>query len=134
MLDLVDTAFGNINLSILCKAVTQTGLIGTLRGGPFTILAPDNDAFAKMPDGMLDYLMENESELKSILLYHLIPGRHTVEELTKLYSTNTALDKPEEIQVSGKMLALNTSHVITKNLEATNGLIHVIDKVLLPPK
>ncbi|WP_332445443.1 fasciclin domain-containing protein [Dehalococcoides mccartyi] len=134
MMDLVDTAAANVRLSSLCKAVTQVGLIDILRGGPFTILAPDNDAFTQMPEGMLDYLMGNESELKSVLLYHIIPGRHTVEDLSKLYSTNTALDKPVEIWISGKALAVNTAHVITKDIETSNGLIHVIDKVLLPPK
>ncbi|AII58257.1 fasciclin [Dehalococcoides mccartyi] len=134
MLDLIDTASANLNLSILCKAVTQVGLIVTLRGGPFTILAPDNDAFAKMPEGMLDYLMENESELKSVMLYHIIPGRYTAGELSKLYSINTALDKPVEIQISGKILAINTSHIVTKDIETANGLIHVIDKVLFPLK
>jgi uncharacterized surface protein with fasciclin (FAS1) repeats len=133
---IVDVAVGNPDFSTLVAAVTAAGLVETLSGeGPFTVFAPTNDAFAALPAGLVDKLLlpENKDVLTQILTYHVVSG--------KVMSTDVAAGdvasvegSPITITVDGGTVMLNGSATVTAvDVEASNGVIHVIDAVILPP-
>ena len=129
----VATAAGGFNT--LLKAATAAGLVDTLKGpGPFTVFAPTDAAFAALPAGTLDALLKDPAKLKDILLYHVVSGKVTADQVVKLTSASTVEGKPVKITVKDGAVYLNdTVKVVTTDIPAANGVIHVIDAVLLPP-
>jgi uncharacterized surface protein with fasciclin (FAS1) repeats len=134
--DIVDTAAGDAQFSTLVAAVKAAGLVDTLKGkGPFTVFAPTNDAFAKLPAGTVESLLkpENKAKLVKVLTYHVVAG--------KTKSSALAGKKLEVATVEGSKVAVdgtsgvkvNNATVIAADVYASNGVIHVIDTVLLPP-
>jgi uncharacterized surface protein with fasciclin (FAS1) repeats len=140
-LDIVDTAIADGRFTTLVAAVQAAGLVDTLKSeGPFTVFAPTDDAFAALPAGTLDSLLlpENKQQLTDILLYHVVAGKVLAADVVGLngQSAETALaGKSVSIKVENGMVYLNdTVQVIITDIETSNGVIHVIDAVLLPPQ
>jgi uncharacterized surface protein with fasciclin (FAS1) repeats len=133
---IVDVAAGAPQFKTLVAAVKAAGLAETLSGkGPFTVFAPTDDAFAKLPAGTVDTLLkpENKAKLKAILLYHVVPGDVKSGDL-KSGDVATADDgKTLKVEVSGSDVKINDASVTKADIPASNGVIHVIDSVLIPP-
>lgn len=109
------------------------GLVQTLKGaGPFTVFAPTDKAFAKLPKGTVESLLQEPEKLKAILTYHVVPGRVTAAEVIKLKSAKTVNGQAVTISRRGKHVLINGARVIKADVQASNGTIHVIDTVLLP--
>lgn len=133
--NIVEIAASNDNFSTLVAAVKAAGLVDTLQGdGPFTVFAPTNDAFAKLPEGTVDNLLkpENREKLVSILTYHVVPGKVTASDVVTLSSAKTVNGKTVKVNASDKGVQINNANVVKTDIEATNGVIHVIDTVILP--
>ena len=137
LVDIVDTAVADGRFTTLAAALGAADLIETLKGeGPFTVFAPTDDAFAKLPEGTVETLLlpENLEQLKSILLYHVVGGKVMAKDVVTLTSADTVLGEAVTIKVDmGKVYLNDTVEVIITDVEASNGVIHVIDSVLLPP-
>lgn len=133
--DIVDTAVADGRFTTLAKALTEAGLIDTLKGpGPFTVFAPTDEAFAKLPAGALDDLLADKAALTNVLTYHVVSGKVMAADVVKLNSADTVAGIPVAIKVDGGNVFLNdNSQVVITDLETSNGVIHVIDTVLLPP-
>ena len=132
--NIVQVAASNPQFSTLVSLVKKAGLVKTLSGkGPFTVFAPTNAAFAKVPKATLDALAKDPAQLKAVLTYHVVPGKVTAAKVVKLTSANTVEGRPVAISVSGKTVKVNTAKVIKTDIMAKNGVIHVINAVLLPP-
>jgi uncharacterized surface protein with fasciclin (FAS1) repeats len=135
---IVDIAVADGRFTTLVAAVTAADLVETLSGeGPFTVFAPTDDAFAALPAGTLDSLLlpENKQQLTDILLYHVVSGKVMAADVVSLTSAPTVLGKDVTITVKdGKVFLNDTVQVIITDVEASNGVIHVIDAVLLPPQ
>jgi transforming growth factor-beta-induced protein len=134
--DIVDTAVAAGSFTTLVAAVQAAGLVDTLKGpGPFTVFAPNDAAFAKLPAGTVDNLLkpENKQQLVDILTYHVVPGRVLAADVVNLTSAKTVNGAEVQITVSGGAVKVNDSNVIATDVLASNGVIHVIDAVLLPP-
>jgi uncharacterized surface protein with fasciclin (FAS1) repeats len=132
--DIVDTAVSG-KFNTLVAAIKAAGLVDTLKGpGPFTVFAPTDEAFAKLPAGTLDNLLkpENKEQLKKILTYHVVPGNVMAKDVVKLHSAKTAQGGDLAIQAGDSGVTVNGAHVTKTDIAATNGVIHVIDTVLLP--
>ncbi len=137
MSDIVDTAVADGRFKTLAAALGAAGLVETLKGeGPFTVFAPTDDAFAKLPAGTVETLLkpENLEQLKSILLYHVVSGKVMADQVVTLESADTVLGKPVTIKVMDGKVYVNDSQVVLTDVLAANGVIHVIDSVLLPPQ
>jgi uncharacterized surface protein with fasciclin (FAS1) repeats len=136
--DIVDTAVADGRFTTLVAAVTAAELVDTLKSeGPFTVFAPTDDAFAALPAGTLDSLLlpENKQALTDILLYHVVSGKVLAADVVGLSAAPTVLGKDITITVKdGKVFLNDTVQVIITDIEASNGVIHVIDAVLLPPQ
>jgi transforming growth factor-beta-induced protein len=135
--DIVDTAVADGRFTTLVAAVEAAGLVETLKGeGPFTVFAPTDEAFAKLPAGTVETLLkpENLEQLKNILLYHVISGKVMADEVITLTSADTVLGQPVTIKVEDGKVFINDVQVIITDIETLNGVIHVIDMVLLPPQ
>ncbi|HRJ75110.1 MAG TPA: fasciclin domain-containing protein [Anaerolineales bacterium] len=137
LLDIVDTAVADGRFTTLVAAVQAAELVDTLKGeGPFTVFAPTDDAFAALPEGTLDSLLlpENKQALTDILLYHVVAGKVMAADVVGLSSATTVLGQDLAINVDMGNVYLNESvQVIITDIETSNGVIHVIDAVLLPP-
>jgi uncharacterized surface protein with fasciclin (FAS1) repeats len=133
--DIVDTAVGAGQFTTLVKAVQAAGLVDTLKGpGPFTVFAPTDAAFAKLPAGALDQLIANPEQLRAVLTYHVVPGRVMAAQVTNGLSANSVQGSPLTFQVGGGSVKVNNSAtVVSADVAASNGVIHVIDTVLMPP-
>lgn len=134
--DIVDIAIGDGRFQTLVAGVQAAELVDTLKGeGPFTVFAPTDDAFAKLPAGTLDELLkpENKQQLTDILLYHVVAGEVLAADVTSLDSATTVLGKDVAIKVEGGKVFINDAEVIITDIQASNGVIHVIDTVILPP-
>jgi transforming growth factor-beta-induced protein len=134
---IVETAIAADGLSTLVTAVKQGQLVETLSGkGPFTVFAPINSAFAKLPKETIDYLLkdENRAELQAILTYHVVPGRVMAADVVKLTEAKTAQGSKINIAVKDGKVYINDAQVITTDIECSNGVVHLIDSVILPPK
>ncbi|MFW5682105.1 MAG: fasciclin domain-containing protein [Phycisphaeraceae bacterium] len=133
----VDVAASNEQFSTLVTAVKAAGLAETLESeGPFTVFAPTNAAFEKLDEGVLESLLEPENKalLQQVLTYHVVPTRAMAEDVVKLDSVNTVQGSAVSIKVTDKGVMLNDNVAVTKtDIKADNGVIHVIDTVLLPP-
>lgn len=135
--DIVDTAVGAGSFNTLVAAVKAAGLVDTLKGeGPFTVLAPTDGAFKKLPKGTVETLLkpENLKTLQSILTYHVIPGSVMAADVVKLSSAKTVQGDPVSIKVTDGGVMINGAKVVTTDIKCSNGVIHVIDSVILPPK
>ena len=134
--DIVDIASSNSDFSTLVAAVKAAGLVDTLKGpGPFTVFAPTNEAFAALPAGTVENLLkpENKAKLVAVLTYHVVPGAVTSDQLAgKRLSVKTV--EGQNVHIDGRRgVKVNSSTVTTADITASNGVIHVIDAVLLPP-
>jgi uncharacterized surface protein with fasciclin (FAS1) repeats len=132
-MDLVHTAY-KTDLKTLVAAIDAAGLTETLmNGGPFTVFAPTDEAFAELPEGTLDNLLkpENKSQLAAILTYHVVPGKVMAVDVVKLNSATTVNGQEVAIDI-GDGVKVDNANVIRTDIIASNGVIHVIDKVILP--
>jgi len=133
--DIVDTAVKAGSFTTLVAAVQAAGLADTLKGdGPFTVFAPTDDAFAKLPEGTVEGLLkpENKEKLQGILLYHVVPGKVMAADVVKLSSAKTVNGKDLAIMTSGETVKVNDATVVQTDIVTSNGVIHVIDTVLMP--
>ncbi|MBZ5574911.1 MAG: fasciclin domain-containing protein [Acidobacteriia bacterium] len=133
--DIVDTAVAAASFKTLVTALEAADLVGTLKGaGPFTFFAPTDEAFAKLPAGTLADLLkpENKDKLRAILTYHVVAGKVTAAKVVKLSSATTGNGQDVRISTSGGTVKVNDAQVIKTDIVASNGVIHVIDTVLLP--
>ena len=133
--DIVDTALANEQFSTLVAAVQAAGLVDTLKGdGPFTVFAPTNDAFAKLPAGTVENLLkpENKDQLVAVLTYHVLPGKVMAADIVgKTLSTATVQGSMVDIKATNGVM-IDGATVTAADIETTNGVIHVIDTVILP--
>jgi uncharacterized surface protein with fasciclin (FAS1) repeats len=134
--NIVDTAITAGQFKTLAAALGAAGLADTLKGGSFTVFAPNDEAFAKLPVGTVENLLkpENKDQLTAILTYHVVPGKVTAADVVKLKETQTVNGKMLNITVRGDAVMLNDAKVTATDIAASNGVIHVIDRVILPPK
>ena len=131
--DIVDTAVAAGSFKTLAKALGEAGLVETLKGpGPFTVFAPTDEAFAKLPAGALDKLLADKEKLKAVLLYHVVAGKVTAKDVVKLTSAKTVQGGSVTIAVKGEKVMVDGATVTTADVMASNGGIHVIDTVLMP--
>ena len=133
--DIVDIATSAGSFKTLLTAATAAGLVDTLKGeGPFTVFAPTDEAFAALPAGTLDGLLKDPEALKQILLYHVVSGKVTADQVVNLTSADSVAGPAIKIAVKdGKVMLNDSATVVTPDVEASNGVIHVIDQVILPP-
>ena len=132
--DIVDTAVAG-KFNTLVAAVKAAGLVDTLKGtGPFTVFAPTDAAFAKLPPGTLDMLLkpENKEKLQAILTYHVVPGKVMAKDVAKLNSAKTVEGREVAIKTMNGKVMVNNAQVTKTDIAADNGVIHVIDTVILP--
>lgn len=133
--DIVDTAVAAGSFNTLVAAVKAAGLVDTLKGaGPFTVFAPTDDAFAKLPAGTVENLLkpENKDKLVAVLTYHVVPGRVMAKDVVKLKSAKTVNGKEAGIKAWGGKVMVDQAQIIKTDIETSNGVIHVIDSVILP--
>ncbi|MGC2619613.1 MAG: fasciclin domain-containing protein [Acidobacteriaceae bacterium] len=134
--NIVQTAEAAGSFKTLVAAVQAAGLADTLEGkGPYTVFAPTDEAFAKLPAGTVESLLkpENQAKLRSILLYHVVTGEVDAAQVMKMRSAKTLEGARVHISVSGGTVMVNNAKVVKADVHATNGVIHVIDTVLMPP-
>ena len=134
--DIVDTAVEAGQFQTLAAALAAAGLVETLKGdGPFTVFAPTDEAFAALPAGAVETLLlpENKDQLTSILTYHVVPGKVKAADVVKLDSATTVNGADVSITVNDGKVMINDATVTTADVKASNGVIHVIDKVIMPP-
>jgi uncharacterized surface protein with fasciclin (FAS1) repeats len=134
--DIVDTAVGAGKFNTLVAAVKAAGLVETLKGdGPFTVFAPTDEAFKKLPAGTVEELIkpENKAKLAAILTYHVVSGNVMAADVVKLNSAKTVQGQNVAIEVADGKVKINGANVIATDIKCKNGVIHVIDSVILPP-
>ena len=135
--DIVDTAVEAGQFKTLAAALEAAGLVETLKGdGPFTVFAPTDEAFAALPAGTVEDLLkpENKDRLTAILTYHVVPGEVTSSEVAGLERADTVNGKALTISAEGGTVTINDATVVSADVDASNGVIHVVDKVILPPE
>ena len=131
--DIVDTAVAAGNFKTLAAALTAAGLIDTLKGpGPFTVFAPTDAAFAKIPKADLDALLKDQGKLKAVLTYHVVAGKVMAADVVKLKDAKTVQGSSVKIAVTGGKVTVDAANVVKTDIAASNGVIHVIDAVILP--
>ncbi|MGH8246099.1 MAG: fasciclin domain-containing protein [Gammaproteobacteria bacterium] len=131
--DVVDTAIDAGTFKTLVKAVQEAGLADTLKGrGPFTVFAPTDEAFAKLPAGTLDTLMKDKQKLSALLTYHVVAGRLLAADVTKMSSAKTVNGQEVAFSVKDGATMVGTAKIIRTDILASNGVIHVIDTVIQP--
>lgn len=133
--DIVDTAVGAGSFNTLVAAVKAAGLVETLKGkGPFTVFAPTDEAFAKLPAGTVESLLkpENKDKLAAILTYHVVPGKVMAADVVKLTGAKTVQGQQVDIKVNGSTVMVDKATVTATDVECDNGVIHIIDSVILP--
>ena len=136
MKDIVDTAVGAGSFKTLVAAVTAASLVQTLKGpGPFTVFAPSDEAFAKLPEGTVEALLKDIPKLKSILTYHVVSGKVLASDVMTMDGKDATSVQGEKIRVSTKKgVLLNGKSTVSKtDILCSNGVIHVIDSVIMPP-
>lgn len=133
--DIVDVAVDAGSFNTLAAALEAAGLVDTLKGdGPFTVFAPTDEAFAKLPEGTVESLLkpENKDKLTAILTYHVVPGKVTAEQVAGLDKADTVNGQAIKINVDGAVVRVDNATVVKTDIMASNGIIHVIDNVILP--
>jgi uncharacterized surface protein with fasciclin (FAS1) repeats len=134
--DIVDTAVGAGSFKTLVAAVQAAGLVETLKGeGPFTVFAPTDEAFAKLPAGTVETLLkpENKDQLVAVLTYHVVPGKVMAADVVKLTEAATVQGSKVKVKVVDGSVMIDAAKVVKADIETSNGVIHVIDAVILPP-
>jgi uncharacterized surface protein with fasciclin (FAS1) repeats len=134
--DIVDTAVSAGSFNTLAAALEAADLVDTLKGdGPFTVFAPTDAAFAKLPDGTVEALLkpENKDQLIAVLTYHVVPGKVTSTEVVKLTTAETVNGAALSIVTAESGVRINDAALVKVDVMATNGVIHVVDEVILPP-
>lgn len=130
--DIVDTAVAAGSFNTLATALTEAGLIETLKGdGPFTVFAPTDEAFAKVPEADLKALLADKEKLKAVLTYHVVAGKVMAADVIKLNSATTVQGSDVAIS-AGESVMVNDAKVLKTDIKTSNGVIHVIDSVLMP--
>ena len=133
--DIVDTAVAAGSFNTLAKALQAAGLVETLKGkGPFTVFAPTDEAFAKLPAETLNDLLkpENKAKLQRILSYHVVSGRVAAADVVKMTTAKAVSGDTIDIKASGGNVMVDNARVVKTDVQASNGIIHVIDAVILP--
>jgi uncharacterized surface protein with fasciclin (FAS1) repeats len=133
--NIVEVAAGNSDFSTLVAAVQAAGLVDVLSGdGPFTVFAPTNEAFAKLPAGTVENLLkpENREQLVAILTYHVVPGKVMAADVVALQSATTVEGSDISISAGDGGVTVDSANVVATDVAASNGVIHVIDSVILP--
>ena len=132
--DIVDTATEAGNFTTLLAAAEAAGLVETLKGeGPYTVFAPTDEAFAALPEGTVEGLLEDTEQLTAILTYHVVPGKVMSTDLTDGMMADTVNGAQVEIMTEGGV-TVQGANVVTPDIEASNGVIHAIDAVIMPPE
>jgi len=132
--DIVETAVAAGSFKTLAAALTAAGLVETLKGtGPFTVFAPTDEAFAKIPAATLDALLKDKAALTKVLTYHVVAGKVMAKDVVKLSKAKTVEGADVAIMVTNGKVMVNKAHVVKTDIEASNGVIHVIDSVIMPP-
>ena len=132
--DIVETAVAAGSFSTLATALQAAGLVDTLKGkGPFTVFAPTDEAFRKLPAGALEKLLADKAQLTRVLTYHVVSGKVMAADVVKLTSAKTVEGSAVKISVEGGKVKVNDANVVKTDVGASNGVIHVIDSVILPP-
>lgn len=130
--DIVDTAVEAGSFNTLARALSEAGLVDTLKGpGPYTVFAPTDEAFAKLAPGTLEALLADKAKLTKVLTYHVVAGRVMAKDVVKLGSVRTVQGQSVRID-GGETVKVNDANVVKTDIEASNGVIHVIDTVILP--
>lgn len=133
--DIVETAVAAGNFKTLARLLAEAGLVEVMKGpGPYTVFAPTDEAFAKVPKDVLDALARDKARLAQVLTYHVLTSKWTADDVKLVKTTGTAQGKPIDIAVSGGSLTINGAKVVKADIDCTNGIIHVIDTVLMPPQ
>ena len=133
--DIVDTAVAAGQFKTLAAALKAAGLVETLKGaGPFTVFAPTDEAFAKLPKGTVEDLLkpENKAKLTAILTYHVVPGKVTAADVMKVKEAKTVQGSSIKVNAAGGKVMLDNATVVKADIAASNGVIHVIDTVVMP--
>jgi uncharacterized surface protein with fasciclin (FAS1) repeats len=133
--DIVDTAVGAGQFNTLAAALKAAGLVDTLKGnGPFTVFAPTDAAFAKLPKGTVEELLkpENKAKLTAILTYHVVPGKVMAADVVKVNEAKTVQGGSIKVHAAGGKVTVDNAAVVKTDIPASNGVIHVIDTVLMP--
>jgi uncharacterized surface protein with fasciclin (FAS1) repeats len=133
--DIVDTAVGAGSFNTLATALQAAGLVDTLKGaGPFTVFAPTDAAFAKIPKADLDALLADKDALTQVLTYHVVPGKVMASDVVKLKQAKTVQGSSVKINVANGKVKIDEANVAATDIAASNGVIHVIDTVIMPAR
>ena len=133
--DIVDTAVAAGSFKTLAKLLADADLIAVMKGpGPYTVFAPTDEAFAKVPQDVLAGLAKDKAKLQEVLKYHVLTSKWTSDDIKLVKQTGTAQGKPVTFGATGGTLTVNGTKIVKPNVDCTNGMIHVIDAVLLPPQ
>jgi uncharacterized surface protein with fasciclin (FAS1) repeats len=133
--DIVDTAVAAGSFKTLAKLLADADLVAVMKGpGPYTVFAPTDEAFAKVPKDVLDGLGKDKAKLQEVLKYHVLTSKWTSDDIKLVKQTGTAQGKPVSFGTSGGTLTVNGAKVVKPNIDCTNGMVHAIDAVLLPPQ
>jgi uncharacterized surface protein with fasciclin (FAS1) repeats len=133
--DIVDTAVAAGSFKTLAKLLTDADLIAVMKGpGPYTVFAPTDEAFAKVPADVLAGLGKDKAKLQEVLKYHVLTSKWTTDDIKLVKQTGTAQGKSVTFGAAGAVLTVNGAKVVKPNVDCSNGMIHVIDAVLLPPQ
>jgi uncharacterized surface protein with fasciclin (FAS1) repeats len=133
--DIVDTAVAAGSFKTLAKLLTDADLIAVMKGpGPYTVFAPTDEAFAKVPADVLAGLAKDKAKLQAVLKYHVLTSKWTTDDIKLVKQTGTAMGKSVAFAVSGANITVDGAKVIKANIDCTNGMVHAIDTVLLPPQ
>ena len=131
--NIVETAQSAGQFTTLLKAAKAAGLAETLAGdGPYTVFAPTDEAFAKLPKGALEGLLKDKAKLKTVLLYHVVKGKVTAKQVMEMDSAKTLAGQSVPVEVDGGIVMIGDAKVVKADIMASNGIIHVIDAVLMP--
>jgi len=133
--DIVDTAVAAGSFKTLARLLTAADLVTVMKGpGPYTVFAPTDEAFAKVPKDVLDGLAKDKAKLAEVLKYHVLTSKWTTDDIKLVKQTGTAQGKSVTFGTAGTTLTVNGAKILKPNVDCTNGMVHVIDSVLLPPQ
>ena len=131
--DIIETAISAEKFNTLVAAVKAAGLVETLQGdGPFTVFAPTDEAFAKLPEGTVEALLNDRQKLTAVLTYHVVPGKVLAEDVVKLDKAATVNGEHVSIKTADEGVMVDNANVVATDILCDNGVIHVIDSVILP--
>jgi uncharacterized surface protein with fasciclin (FAS1) repeats len=133
--DVVDTAVAAGSFKTLAKLLADADLVGVMKGpGPYTVFAPTDEAFAKVPKDVLDGLAKDKAKLQDVLKYHVLTSKWTTEDFKLVKQTGTAQGKPVAFAVAAGSVSVNGARIVKPDIDCANGMVHAIDTVLLPPQ